>query len=798
MFNIDGEYITKHTDGTYTIFSGLPEFGYELLSTIPFAYLLHKQGLLRKTVSGFDTSQLYWFSPKHEEVSGKRSYDNVKKLQSQRFPNSYIHRKQLDWDFFCPPPYKDHFQKLAIKFDKPTLIISNRINREWKGEPVNFLDASTLAEIIRLLHDKYQIVYLETSHFDSRYEDHAEFLSSTRLFSEVDFSGVIKFSDLRSHFPGLSMNELQLRLYAGADKFISQNGGLGILASYFGGENILFTRACHEVNPNINSFYGWYTRLSKANITVCRTEADLFNTVDQRWVREQPLINILVRTSQRPNYFHDCICSIADQSYKNVRILASFDDAESEEYITKFPCVRIPVKKWEGSPLVKPDGDEYGIWFPFNEYFNELLEYVSIGHVIYLDDDDQLLDSNSLQVLVRCLAKESPDTVFWRVKFPSRIVPNDMNWSLKRPICGDISTIGFSHDAEIKPLWEPWKRGDFRVANSIFSRFSKVVWLDEELTGLQRSKQDGYGKRDDKANVSPTSRPFVTVIIPAFNAVDCLEICLDSILQQSRDLIDIEVLVGIDGCKATHGLAKKIWRKYNSAVQFWHSVRNVGPFVIKNSLLKQVQRRNGMVLFFDADDIMPNGLLEKYLDIYKELKRKDESTVGVRLNLVDFPDDPFFNPSSNSSPDWSFLIRSIIQCGVRSEIGEFAQLISAFYSMESRTSRSKLFIRPSVRAAHGVMLIEFAAIEHVGAFNSDRVGMDSDLMHRVSGSGFALATVPTADWFIRRVTKSSLTQSTEFGFESPFRDEVEKRSLNRLKEGLIVADWAKVELTIVL
>ena len=38
------------------------EFGYELISCIPYAYYLHQNNLLKKTISGADTQCLYFFS----------------------------------------------------------------------------------------------------------------------------------------------------------------------------------------------------------------------------------------------------------------------------------------------------------------------------------------------------------------------------------------------------------------------------------------------------------------------------------------------------------------------------------------------------------------------------------------------------------------------------------------------------------------------------------------------------------------------------------------------------------------
>lgn len=791
-------YITRHDDETYTIYSGLPEFGYELLSVIPFAYHLHQKGLLRRTISGYDTKALYWFSPQHEELDEPRSYDNVKKLLKAGFPNVDIHCRQLNWNLFSPPPYKDHFQSSAIHLKKPTLIVSNRINSEWNGEPINFLNVEMLNAIFHLLRNKYQIVYIETSHFTRKYEDHAAFDRTSTLMQGLDLSGVVTFSELLKQYPDESINELQCKLYAGCDKFITSNGGLGILASYFGGENIIFTKKCHELNPDINSFYGWYPRLSGGMISVARSESELQRIICDKWIDGLPLFNILIRTSKRPNYFHDCVTSIIDQDYKNINIIVGFDDPESEDYISKFQCLRIPLQRRDGAIPSQPIGDQYGIWFPFNEYFNDLLPYAIKGYVLYLDDDDCLSDPSSLSRLADTILQKRADAVFWRVQFPNRLVPGEKNWVKKKPVCRDISTIGFAHSVAICPSWEPWKRGDFRVADYVHQTAMKPVWFDAVLTKLQRIVEDGYGTRDDKPEVNFSLNPSVTVIIPAFKATNYLEDCLDSILAQQLDIPLLNIVVGIDGCLESWNTAKTLSVKYGSAVQFWYSRKNVGPYIIKNSLLKKIPRRDGLVLFFDSDDLMPKGLLRDYLDRYLKQKKQNEQCRGMQVNLVDFPESPFFVNDNSSELVDVRIVEKIIKSGSDSFYGKFGKELAAFHSMKYRYFPHLSHLRPVLRSAHGIILIEMRALEAVGAYNDERVGMDSDLINRLKKAGCHIVKEPKANWFIRRVGSQSLTMSPVTGIGTSYRKEIERKATKHLADGIVKAHWVDVELVPVL
>ena len=50
------------------------EFGFELFAVVPYAYWLHRQGRLERTIGGLDTRCLYYFSENHEERPVKRHY----------------------------------------------------------------------------------------------------------------------------------------------------------------------------------------------------------------------------------------------------------------------------------------------------------------------------------------------------------------------------------------------------------------------------------------------------------------------------------------------------------------------------------------------------------------------------------------------------------------------------------------------------------------------------------------------------------------------------------------------------
>ena len=491
--------------------SNCPEFGYELLSSVPYAYNLYLKGELEETISAFDTSCLYFFSPKHVETDCKRSWDNMNKLWSINFPNIGIHRKDLDWNLFSPPPFKEHYKNNAITFEKETIVIFNRYNYEWGRPPINYLDLPTLEKLFSMLEDKYQVVYINIKGHKKYYDgvDPLE-LGDEKVLKR--HPKVISINDLILKYPDSSYNEIQLRVFATCEKYISSNGGQLILSAYFGGENIIFSKECRELNSNVNSFYRWYYKLGGGVFQHVNNYVDLIELVRQKWVNDKPLFNILIRTSNRPNYFKGCVNSIYNQTYKNWNIIIGIDDDKSEEYTVDAKGRTIKYNFKNVKKVERPNDDEYGIYFKYNLYFNELHKQVKSGYVIYLDDDDSLYDKDCLLKLSQQI--ENDDTiVFWRVQFPNRLVPSDVNFG-NAPVMKDVSGIGFTFPNKYKTDWEPFKRGDYRIAKELYNKIPKKVFYNNIITKLQRDVEDGFGLRDDKSNNVKPQTPNIPIPQP--------------------------------------------------------------------------------------------------------------------------------------------------------------------------------------------------------------------------------------------------------------------------------------------
>lgn len=458
-----------------------PEFGYELIAILPFAYWAFKNGQLEKTISGNDTDCLYYFSPKHEINKAPRDFANT---PWNEFDNIKIHTPRLNKSRFLPPPLKEQYKNNRFKFDKELIIICNRHNTEWKTKPINFFDIPTLRKMFELLKE-YQVIYINIEGRKELYDNAPpEPLGDFDILKE--YENVINIHDLHNDNEDLSFNELQLMLFANCSKFITMNGGHAILSAYFGGENILMSKPgkpqAQELKDTVNSFYGWYHEFGGQRVLHVQNEEKLINKINSLWVKKEPEINVLVRTSGRPNYFDACIKSLLNQNYENLNIFVSIDN-EYDTYPLKYPVYRHRVfKEIVENEIINKI--EYGKILPYNLYFNELHKRVNNGLIIYLDDDDKHNDF-SLQKIASGY-KKGNDLIFWRVKIGSQIIPNDNNWK-KEPEVFQLSGIGFAFDAKYKKHanWEGYKRGDFRVGKKLFGIIKKRAYINEILAEAQ-------------------------------------------------------------------------------------------------------------------------------------------------------------------------------------------------------------------------------------------------------------------------------------------------------------------------
>jgi hypothetical protein len=256
------------------------EFGPELQFVLPFAYWHYKNGTLKSTRSSKFTKEFYFFSPDHSEEFSTRTNEGNYNFEVPRilYSHDYNMRKWL------AVPLKDYYKNEVYKFAKPLLVIANRYNMEWDGPPISFFDIPTLDYMISALKHDYTIVYnrprpenitednsesYDLNEFDWLQSEHPEVKLLQDLFDE-NKSSVNNF------------NHLQLMVYANANHFISIHGGTSVLASYFGGVNLILSKQGPE--HHFNCYQTLYPQLSGAKILHAKTNEEVKRHLQEAYI----------------------------------------------------------------------------------------------------------------------------------------------------------------------------------------------------------------------------------------------------------------------------------------------------------------------------------------------------------------------------------------------------------------------------------------------------------------------------------------------------------------------------------
>jgi len=190
----------------------------------------------------------------------------------------------------------------------------------------------------------------------------------------------------------------------------------------------------------------------------------------------KPLINILIRTSERPHLFDRLMKSI---DYP-VNVIVSIDT--DEKYPKKYDVeiVRVKHERRRGAKH-----------FPWNLYFNRLLARVKDGYVIYLDDDVELLPG-VLKKIAENVKKNK--LLIWKYRFANgRVIPEKQFWG-KQPARQHIDSGCFAHHIEHAVKWDGGRAGDYRVARQLYQKIG-AIWLDEVL--VQAANNGDNGRKND-------------------------------------------------------------------------------------------------------------------------------------------------------------------------------------------------------------------------------------------------------------------------------------------------------------
>ena len=197
-------------------------------------------------------------------------------------------------------------------------------------------------------------------------------------------------------------------------------------------------------------------------------------------------INILIRTCGRPELFKKCIESIYAQKYLNYRIIVCYDREECLEYLSSEDYQDIECFFVSESTNTNK--------YKFNLYCNKLMDKVEDGdgYIMFLDDDDILLDQNALKTINECM--DIGDTaLIWKFARPDKII-----YPLSFPVkFGEIDTTSVCFHSKFKNLakWGDKQYGDWKFYSVLFRELpSAPKVINYILTGTTFSnKIAGFG-----------------------------------------------------------------------------------------------------------------------------------------------------------------------------------------------------------------------------------------------------------------------------------------------------------------
>jgi len=126
----------------------------------------------------------------------------------------------------------------------------------------------------------------------------------------------------------------------------------------------------------------------------------------------------------------------------------------------------------------------------------------------------------------------------------------------------------------------------------------------------------------------------VSIIMPAWQSAEYIEAALDSLERQNlfTSHKNYEILVGIDNCLETRKKLEQIAGKYENLRAFWFT-ENVGPYIIRNTLMHKEAKYDNLLLF-DSDDVAYPSLAWELLNVM------DDRFDMVRYEIIRFADDP--------------------------------------------------------------------------------------------------------------------------------------------------------------
>lgn len=256
----------------------LHEFTWDMVRGLPYSYYNFINKIDHKVIHKPGLGPLYNFNSINQLST---SFDG------ENDSSTYLHSTP---DFtlreWAPPPLKKLYEGKFIP-DKPTVVIQNKYTVEWRQGIYNYFSLEILDVLFNLLKNKYSIVYIRPIGEEKGYFKDQNTIKQLKDYQLIksNHPEVIVFNDLLKENPELDYNTLQFMVEASSERHITTSGGNGCVASYFGGDVIIYD------SPNgagsgrgIWKTDSWLKLLSGANIYGVNDYVNLIDKVQKLWI----------------------------------------------------------------------------------------------------------------------------------------------------------------------------------------------------------------------------------------------------------------------------------------------------------------------------------------------------------------------------------------------------------------------------------------------------------------------------------------------------------------------------------
>lgn len=253
------------------------EFTWDMVRALPRVYYHHTNDIPFKLECKKGLRSIY--EPFCDNITEHKMFDE------RNDARTYSHsRPWFTEESWTPPPLKTTWSG-RLTFDKPTVVIQNKYSLEWSRGTFNYFPVNVLDEIFKLLKHDYQIIYIRPRGNDENY-----FVDRNKLlkfedysFIEANHSEIITIEDLMTENPEMDYNTLQFAAHATSDKHISVSGGNACIASYFGGDVVIFDSPAVKGGRGIWKTNSWLSLLGDSNIYGVNNYNSLVTKIKDLW-----------------------------------------------------------------------------------------------------------------------------------------------------------------------------------------------------------------------------------------------------------------------------------------------------------------------------------------------------------------------------------------------------------------------------------------------------------------------------------------------------------------------------------